>query len=212
MKIGKNTSTTTTAWLERGDRSPNQALKIGASAMIGTALTATARGVSVSLAARKAVTSRANVAPTTTPASRPVTMMKPVTPVAVMMASKFSATALPMSEGGGSTKPSGRNTARIASQPPKMTTAAIIGGSQERSSAFVAVTASDLLAALSIRSGHGLADRLSGVATHHAHPLGLGSVPEGRDDLLAVGVERLVLGVVHQVDGELVDTQVAQLL
>ena len=83
MKIGKKTRATTTAWFERGDNSPNQALNIGASATIGTALTATAKGVRVSLAVRNAVTNKAAAMPKNTPASKPLTTMNPVTLVPV---------------------------------------------------------------------------------------------------------------------------------
>ena len=75
MKIGKNTRITTMAWFERGETRPNQALKIGARAMIGTALSATANGVMISFAVRNRVTRRAATTPKTTPNRSPVTMM-----------------------------------------------------------------------------------------------------------------------------------------
>ena len=129
MKTGKKTSATTTAWFERGDNSPNQALKIGAKATMGTAFTATARGVSVWLAVLNAVTNRAAATPSNTPATRPVTTMNPVTLVAVWIAAEFSAAAPAISEGGGRTNPSGRVSHNSSSQPPNPMTAAMIGGS-----------------------------------------------------------------------------------
>ena len=112
---------------------------MGAKAMIGTALTATAKGVSVSLADLKAVTASAAATPTTTPAASPVTTMKPVTRVAVMIVSMLDTAALTISVGGGSTKPSGRTRARAISHPPKMTSVATAGGSQARTSRLAAV-------------------------------------------------------------------------
>ncbi len=78
MKTGKNTTATTTAWLLSVPVMPNQALKIGARATIGVALTATANGVRPSLTVRKRVERTARSTPAMMPTTSPLTAMRPV--------------------------------------------------------------------------------------------------------------------------------------
>ena len=78
MNTGKNTTATTTAWLLSDPVIPNQALKMGARATIGVALTATASGVNPSWATRNRVVNTASSTPSRIPASRPLTAIRPV--------------------------------------------------------------------------------------------------------------------------------------
>ena len=90
MNTGKNITTATTAWLDRGERLPNHALAIGASAMIGIALSAAASGVTVSSAVRKRVVTSAATTPTMTPSARPDSTTNPVRRSAVTIAGRCS--------------------------------------------------------------------------------------------------------------------------
>ena len=78
MNTGKKTTATTTAWLLSVPVIPNQALKMGARATMGVALTATASGVRPSSRVRNRVVTRARSTPATIPTTRPLTAMRPV--------------------------------------------------------------------------------------------------------------------------------------
>ena len=68
---GKKQRTAAIAIFEKGFRSPNQLFVIGANAMIGTALAATANGISASPTVRKRARKSANRIPSPEPSAKP---------------------------------------------------------------------------------------------------------------------------------------------
>jgi len=68
---GKKQRTAAIAIFEKGFRSPNQLFVIGANAMIGTALAATANGISASPTVRKRARKSANRMPSPEPSAKP---------------------------------------------------------------------------------------------------------------------------------------------
>ena len=102
---GKKTSSAATIILETGFVIPNQALKIGAMAMIGMALAATAKGRTASRAVAQRATMKATTTPATVPMSRPPTASNSVAWAAAKSgqrpAPQFSTRAAPIAEGGG---------------------------------------------------------------------------------------------------------------
>ena len=78
-KIGKNTMTVTTRRRGMALVVENMLLKIGASTMIGMAITADDSGISSSLAMRNRLAIMATATPATVPATMPTRALVPVT-------------------------------------------------------------------------------------------------------------------------------------
>ena len=105
--------------------------------MMGMALMAMANGVMISEARRNRVTSSAAITAAIAPASRPVTIMKPVTRAPVKILSKSSKKAPTISDGGGRTNPSGSKMASAPSQKPNITTPQMRGADQARTRCLI---------------------------------------------------------------------------
>ena len=128
MKTGKKTTAITTAWLLSVPVIPNQALKMGARATMGVALTTTASGVSPSSRVRKRVVTKASATPAMMPISRPLTAIHPVSHMAWRRTGQLSTSSSMIDVGLGNRNSRIPNPLTNASQSRRPTTPTVIGG------------------------------------------------------------------------------------
>ena len=102
MKIGKNTTIATTSRRGTVLVEENMLLKIGARAMIGMALMAADRGVTISLKTRKRLARNAIPTPAAVPNSRPISALAPVYRAAFRISDWLTSIWCQMSDGLGS--------------------------------------------------------------------------------------------------------------
>ena len=132
---GKNTRTAAIIAFESGLRTPNQLLKRGAKAMIGTAPAATATGSRTPRAVDQRDDANATTTPTTVPMTRPPIASRSVAAAEVSSAkrvpsSQFSPSAAMIAEGWGRMNALSASAPTMSSQPTRTNTKTPSGGTR----------------------------------------------------------------------------------